>query len=85
MPAGIYHEFENNDAATFDIIWSDFSSFKLSEIYIDGNSIADNDARYEDIWSVSASYRWPLNERLMLGVSGLYADAMIKDEERTMT
>jgi long-subunit fatty acid transport protein len=68
---GIYHEFENNHAVTFDVNWSDFSNFKLSGIYIDGNSIADNDASYQDIWTVSASYSWPVNERLMLGVSGL--------------
>ncbi len=83
--AGIYHEFENNHAVTLDVNWSDFSSFKLSEIYIDGTGIADNDARYQDIWSVSASYSWPVNERLMLGVSGLYVGDMIKDRERTMT
>jgi len=82
--AGVYHEFENNHAVTFDLIWSDFSNFKLSEIYVDGNSIADNDASYQDIWTVSASYTWPVNERLMLGVSGLYVDDMIKNDERTM-
>ena len=70
---------------TVDVVWADFSNFELSEIYVDGDSIAENEANYEDIWAVSASYSWPVSERLMLGVSGLYVDDMIKDDERTLT
>jgi long-chain fatty acid transport protein len=83
--AGVYHEFENRHAFTVDLVWSDFSRFKLSEFYFDGEGLAENVADYEDIWGLSASYSWPVHERWMLGVGGFYVDDMIDDDKRTMT
>ena len=81
--AGIYHEFENNHALTFDVAWVDFSSFELSEYVFDGNSFSSVDGDWEDIWAFSASYSWPVSDRWMLGVGGLYVSDMVDDDERT--
>jgi long-chain fatty acid transport protein len=83
--AGLYHEFPNRHAVTLDIVWADFSEFKLSEKYVNGTSISDNDVDYDDIVAASVSYTWPLNDRWMLGVGGLYVDDMIDDDNRTMS
>ncbi len=83
--AGVYHEFENDHAFTVDIVWSDFSRFKLSEFYFDGEALAENEAEYNDIYAISGSYSWPVKERWMLGVAGMYVDDMIEDDNRTMT
>ncbi len=82
--AGLYHEFDNGHAVTVDVIWSDFSKFKLSEKYINGTSISDSSVEYDDIFAFSVSYTWPVNERWMLGVGGFYAADMIEDENRTL-
>lgn len=83
--AGIYHEFDNDHAVTVDVIWADFSEFKLSEQYINGTSISDTDVDYDDVVAVSASYTWPLNDRWMVGVGGFYTSDMVDDDNRTMT
>lgn len=81
---GLYHEFENNHAATLDVVWADFSRFQLSEFYFDGETLAETDPEYQDIWAASASYSWPLNSRWMMSVSGMYASSGVEDDERTM-
>lgn len=82
---GMYHEFENDHAFTVDVVWSDFSRFRLSEFYFDGESMAESDEVYQDIYAISGSYSWPLNSRWMLGVAGLYASSGVEDKHRTMT
>lgn len=84
LAVGLYHEFENGHAVTLDAVWVDFSEFKLSEKYVNGTSISDSSVEYDDIVAVSASYTWPLNDRWMLGVGGLYADDMVDDANRTL-
>jgi long-subunit fatty acid transport protein len=83
--AGVYHEFSNRHAVTVDLAWSDFSRFKLSEFYFDGETLAENEANYQDIYALSVGYSWPVTPRWMLGVAGIYVDDMIEDDERTMT
>ncbi len=83
--AGIYHEFTNNHAVTLDVSWIDFSEFRLSEFYFDGNALVENDTNYDDVYAAAASYTWPVSNRWMLGVSGLVTNQMIDDDERTMT
>jgi long-chain fatty acid transport protein len=83
--AGLYHEFDNNHAITVDVSWIDFSNFRLSEFYFNGQSFALNDAKYNDICAVSSSYTWPISNRLMLGVAGQVTNQIIDDDERTMT
>ena len=85
MLAGAYHEFANNTAVTVDLAWINFSNFRLSEFYYNGESFARNQAQYNDIYALSASYTWPATNRWMLGVGGLVTNQMIDDEERTMT
>ena len=85
MVTGIYHEFADRSAVTADLAWIDFSEFRLSEFYYDGQSFARSDPRYDDVYSVSASYSWPVSSRWMLGVGGLVTNQMIDDDERTMT
>ena len=65
-------------------MWADFSEFLLSEKYINGTSNADSSVEYDDIFAFSASYTWPVNDRWMLGVGGLYTADMIEDENRTL-
>lgn len=83
--AGIYHEFADAGAVTFDFVWSDFSEFKLSEIYVNGSQLIETDPTYEDIFAVSAGYSRPINDRWKIGFGALYIDDMIEDENRTIT
>jgi long-chain fatty acid transport protein len=83
--AGVYHEFASGAAVTADVAWLDFSEFRLSEFYFNGQSFARSGTNYDDIYAVSASYSWPVSERWMLGVGGLVTNQMIDDDERTMT
>jgi long-chain fatty acid transport protein len=85
MLAGVYHRFANDAAVTVDLAWIDFSAFRLSEFYFDGQSFARSSPRYRDIYALSASYTWPVTERWMLGVGGFATNQMIDDDERTMT
>jgi len=85
MLAGAYHEFANNTAVTVDLAWINFSNFRLSEFYYNGESFARSEPQYNDIYALSASYSWPASERWMLGVGGLVTNEMIDDDERTMT
>ena len=81
---GLYHEFANSHAVTMDLAWSDFSRFKLSEFYFNGEATVENEANYDDIYALSVGYSWPVASRWMLSAAGLYVDDMIEDNERTM-
>jgi long-chain fatty acid transport protein len=83
--AGLYHEFANDGAVTADLVWIDFSDFRLSEFYFNGESFTRSDPAYDDIYALSASYNWPVGERWMLGVGGFVTNEMIDDDERSMT
>ncbi len=83
--AGLYHEFQNDHNVTFDVLWSDFSEFKLSEIYVSGNQVTESDVDYDDIFAFSAGYNRPINDRTWIGFGVMYADDMVDDDERTMT
>jgi long-chain fatty acid transport protein len=83
--AGMYHEFANNHAATVDLYWIDFSEFRLSEYYFNGESFALTNTDYNDLYAVSTSYTWPVAPRWMLGVSALATNKMIDDDERAIT
>jgi len=83
--AGLYHEFASGAAVTADLVWIDFSDFRLSEFHFNGESFARSDPSYDDIYALSASYSWPVGGRWMLGVGGLVTNQMIEDDERTMT
>jgi long-chain fatty acid transport protein len=85
MVAGVYHEFANDAAVTVDLAWINFSDFRLSEFYFNGQSFARSNPRYNDIYALSTSYSWPVSRRWMLGVGGLVTNQMIDDDERTMT
>ena len=85
MVAGFYHEFANQAAVTADLAWINFSNFRLSEFYFNGQAFASSGTAYDDIYAVSASYSWPVTRRWMLGVGGLVTNQMIDDDERTMT
>jgi long-chain fatty acid transport protein len=83
--AGVYHEFADGSAVTVDLAWINFSSFRLSEFYYDGEAFRRNDSSYDDIYALSASYTWPAADRWMLGVGALVTNQMIDDEQRSMT
>lgn len=61
--AGVHHEFIDNHAFTVDVSCIDFSAFRLSEFYFDGNGLAENDTNYDDVYAVSGSYTWPVSAR----------------------
>jgi len=60
---GVHHEFINDHSFTVDVSWIDFSAFRLSEFYFDGNALAENDTNYDDVYAVSVSYTWPVSAR----------------------
>ncbi len=83
--AGIFHEFDNTSSMTFDVVWADFSEFKLSEIYVNGDQLLDSDPEYDDIFAFSVGYNWPGPDRWRFGIGALYVDDMIEDDNRTIT
>ncbi|MGI9342039.1 MAG: OmpP1/FadL family transporter [Gammaproteobacteria bacterium] len=82
---GVYHEFENRHAITADINWIDFSRFKLSEIYINGGQVNESDLDYDDIWTISAGYSFPVGDRVVLAVAGIYVSDMVDDDSRQLS
>jgi long-chain fatty acid transport protein len=82
---GIYHEFDNSHAATFDVAWIDFSEFKLAEIFIEGDPVNENDFDYDDIWAYIAGYSFPVSDRFTMAVSGLYVPSMVDDDNRQLS
>ncbi len=85
MVGGMYHEFDNDGAVTVDLAWINFSNFRLSEFYYNGESFARSEPEYNDIYTLSSSYTWPVSDRWMLGVGALVTNQMIDDDDRTMT
>lgn len=83
--AGLYHEFGDTSSLSLDVVWSDFSEFQLSEIYVNNNQITQSDVDYEDIWALSVGYNRPLTERTRIGFGFMITDDMVDDDERTMT
>jgi len=82
---GIYHEFENRHATTFDVAWIDFSEFKLADIYINDYQLNDTKFGYDDIWAYIAGYSFPINDRFTVGLAGIYVPSMVDDEDRQLT
>ena len=89
VAVGVYHEFDNRHAITADINWIDFSEFKLAEVYVNVNGntaqITKSDFDYDDIWAYSLGYSFPLNDRWLLAVAGLYAPDMVDDDDRSLS
>lgn len=83
--AGVYHEFDDGGAVTFDAIWVDFSEFKLSEIFVNGDQLVENSVNYDDIFAFSASYSRAVADRWSVGVGVLYIGDMVDDDQRTLT
>ena len=83
--SGMYLEFDDAGAVTLDAVWSDFSNFELAEIYVNGDNLSENDAEYEDIFALSASYSRPIADRWRIGFGAMYVDDMIDDDKRTLT
>ena len=42
------HEFTNDASVTADVAWINFSDFRLSGLYFNGQSFAPSNARYDD-------------------------------------
>lgn len=84
LVAGLYHEFEDTSAFTVDGVWADFSEFKLSEIYVNGDQIVDTEVDYDDIFALSASYSRPVADRWRIGVGGFITNDMVEDEKRSL-
>jgi len=85
ITAGLSHEFEDTGALVFDLVWADFSEFKLSEIYVNGNQLINNEVEYDDIYAFSAGYHRPVSDRVRIGFGAMYVDDMVDDDQRTLT
>lgn len=85
ITAGMYHEFADTSVLVFDLIWADFSEFKLSEIYVNGNQIVEAEASYNDIFGITIGYNRRINDRWRVGIGAFYVDDMIEDDKRTLT
>jgi long-chain fatty acid transport protein len=82
--AGVYHEFEDKSALTVDGAWVDFSEFKLSDIYVNGDQIVDTEVDYSDIFAVSGSYSRQVADRWRLGIGGFITNDMVEDDKRSL-
>lgn len=85
ITAGIYHEFADTGSVTFDAVWADFSEFKLSEIYVNGDQFIESNPIYDDIFAFTVGYNRPISDRLRIGFGAMYVDDMIEDDNRTIT
>jgi long-chain fatty acid transport protein len=85
ITAGLFHEFADNGALVFDLIWADFSEFKLSEVYVNGDQLIDNAPEYDDLYAFSVGYHRPVSDRWRIGFGAMYVDDMIDDDQRTLT
>jgi len=84
VTAGLYHEFADGGAIVFDAVWADFSEFKLSEIYVNGDQLNETSVNYDDIYAFSLGYSRPVSDRLAIGFGALFVDDMVSEDERTM-
>ena len=85
ITAGLYHEFADGGALVFDAVWADFSEFKLSEIYVNGDQLIETSVNYDDIYALSVGYNRPIADRWMIGFGVMYVGDMIDDDQRTLT
>jgi long-chain fatty acid transport protein len=85
VTAGIFHEFSDGGAMVFDVVWADFSEFKLSEVYVNGDQLINTSVNYDDIFAFSVGYNRPVSDRLSIGFGAMYVDDMVDDDERTLT
>ena len=83
--AGVYHEFADGGALVFDVLWADFSEFKLSEIFVNGDQLIESSVEYDDIYAFSVGYNRPVSDRLSIGIGAMYVNDMIDDDQRTIT
>ena len=83
--AGVYHQFANGGALVFDALWADFSEFKLSEIFVNGDQLIETSVEYDDIYAFSVGYNRPVSDRLSIGIGAMYVNDMIDDDQRTIT
>lgn len=81
---GVLHDRPNGHTVTVDAAWSDFSRFLVSEIYLEGEQIIENQQEYDDAIAFTASYSWPVSDRLRLGVGGLLVSDIVGRTNRTM-
>ena len=82
---GVYHEMENDWELTFDAIWVNFSEFGVTEVSIVDNTVVAPDDLYKDFWVFTAGLSFPINERIVGRVGGLYAQQAISDENRSFS
>ena len=85
MTAGLYHEFADGGAVVFDAVWMDFSEFKLSEIFVNGDQLIETSVNYDDIYAFSVGYNRPVSDRLRIGFGAMYVGDMVDDDQRTLT
>ena len=85
VTAGLYHEFADGGAVVFDAVWADFSEFKLSEIFVNGDQLIETSVNYDDIYAFSVGYNRPVSDRLRIGFGAMYVDDMVADDQRTLT
>lgn len=85
VTAGLYHEFGDGGAITFDVVWSDFSEFKLSETYVNGDQLIETSVNYDDIYAFSVGYNRLVSDRLRIGFGAMYVNDMIDNDQRTLT
>lgn len=83
--AGLYHEFADGGAVVFDAVWADFSEFKLSEVYVNGDQFIETSVDYDDIYAFSLGYSRPLSDRLSIGFGAMYVNDMIDDDQRSIS
>ena len=81
--AGVWHEFADGKSATLDVLWIDFSQFGLSNATLGNRSIEVNNARYNNIWAVTAGMTWPLDEKWALRLGSAYVSSGVDSQNRS--
>jgi long-chain fatty acid transport protein len=85
LMTGLFHDFDNGWTMSADLIWLNFSAYKIDNITIGNTAITkDSTTNYQDIWAYSLGTTYDLTNDWKLQGGILYISSALKDEDRTL-
>jgi long-chain fatty acid transport protein len=84
LSVGGYHEWSNGRYFTFGATWIDFSEFGTGDVEIEGNTVAEPDAIFKDLWILSVGAGFPVNAQTTYRFGAVYLSQAVNDHKRTL-
>jgi hypothetical protein len=72
-------------AVVFDAAWADFSEFKLSEIFVNGDQLIETSFNYKDIFALAAGYSRPVPDRPRIGFGAIFLEVGLSFSARSVS